>query len=77
TVLTKYAEPKEMAATGKPLYKIANLSTLILRIYITGNQLPTLKLHQQVKVLTDDGKGGFKETNGNISWISDNAEFTP
>ncbi|HSB92966.1 MAG TPA: biotin/lipoyl-binding protein, partial [Flavitalea sp.] len=36
TVLTKYAEPYEMAVIGRPLYKVADLSTIILRAYITG-----------------------------------------
>jgi HlyD family secretion protein len=53
TVLVKYAEANEMTASGKPLYKIADLTTLILRAYITGNQLPQVKLNQKVKVLTD------------------------
>lgn len=77
TVLTKYAEVNEMTANGKPLYKIADLSNMILRAYITGDQLPQVKLDQKVKVLTDDGKGGYKEITGIVSWISDNAEFTP
>lgn len=77
TVLTKYANVFEMASIGKPLYKIADLSTILLRVYITGNQLPKVKLNQKVKVLTDDGKGGYKETFGTISWINDKAEFTP
>ena len=77
TVLTKYAEVDEMTATGKPLYKIADLSTIILRVYITGNQLSQVKLNQQVKVLTDDGKGAYRETTGTVTWISDKAEFTP
>lgn len=77
TVLSKFAEVNEMTATGKPLYKIANLSNIILRVYITGNQLPQVKLNQQVKVHTDDGKGGQKETAGIITWINDKAEFTP
>lgn len=77
TVLAKYAETNEMTATGKPLYKIADLSNIILRAYITGNQLPQVKLNQKVKVLTDDGKGGFNETEGTITWINDKAEFTP
>lgn len=77
TVLTKYAEANEMAAPGKPLYKIADLSTIILRAYITGNQLPLVKLNQKVKVLTDDGAGKYKEAEGIISWINDKAEFTP
>lgn len=77
TVLTKYAEVNEMASVGKPLYKIADLSNLILRVYISGDQLPLIKLNQQVKVFTDDGNGGFKETQGTITWINDKAEFTP
>jgi len=59
------------------LYKIADLRTIILRAYITGNQLPAIKLNQKVKVYTDDGKGGYKETDGVVTWISDKAEFTP
>ncbi len=77
TVLTKYADANEFTATGKALYKIADLSTMKLRAYITGNQLAQVKLNQSVKVLVDDGKGAYKELKGNISWISDKAEFTP
>jgi HlyD family secretion protein len=76
-VLTKYAEPNELTSIGKPLYKIADLSTMILRAYVTGNQLPRLKLNQKVKVSTDDGNGGLATTDGTITWISDKAEFTP
>ncbi len=77
TVLTKYADENEFTATGKALYKIADLSTMKLRAYITGNQLAQVKLNQQVKVLVDDGKSGYKEMKGVITWISDKAEFTP
>ncbi|WP_118196579.1 HlyD family secretion protein [Albibacterium indicum] len=77
TILTQYAEVNEMTATGKPLYKIADLSSIFLRAYISGNQLPKLKLNQNVTVLTDDGDGGFKETEGSVVWINDKAEFTP
>ena len=76
-VLTKYAEQNELTSIGKPLYKIADLSTMILRAYVTGNQLAQLKLNQNVSVLTDDGKGGLKSATGTITWISDKAEFTP
>ncbi|HZV68730.1 MAG TPA: efflux RND transporter periplasmic adaptor subunit [Saprospiraceae bacterium] len=77
TVITKYAEANEMAVQGKPLYKIADLSSLIFRAYITANQLPQITLNQKVNVLTDDGQGQYKETEGIITWISDKAEFTP
>ncbi|MFL9482898.1 HlyD family secretion protein [Chitinophagaceae bacterium LWZ2-11] len=77
TVLTKYAETNEMAVTNKPLYKIADLSTLTLRAYVSGDQLSTLKLNQKVKVLIDAPDGKYKEYEGIIQMISDKAEFTP
>jgi HlyD family secretion protein len=76
-VLTKYAERFEMAALARPLYKIADVSTMILRAYITGDQLQEVKIGQKVKVYTDDGKGEFKQTEGVITWINEKAEFTP
>ncbi|WP_336516930.1 HlyD family secretion protein [Pollutibacter soli] len=77
TVLTQYAFTGELANIGKPLYKIANLDTIILRAYISGNQLAQVKLGQKVNVKSDDGKGGFKPYNGIIYWVSSKAEFTP
>jgi HlyD family secretion protein len=77
TVLTKYAEVNEMAMNGKPLYKIADLSEVILRAYVTGDQLPSLKLNQLVTVLVDAGDEKQKSYAGVIQWISDKAEFTP
>ncbi|MGE5106030.1 MAG: HlyD family secretion protein [Sphingobacteriales bacterium] len=77
TVITKYAEPGEITASGKALYKIADLSTLNLRAYITGDLLSQVKLNQQVKVMIDDGADKYKEYPGIITWISDKAEFTP
>lgn len=77
TVLTKYAESKEMTTTGKALYKIADLSELYLRAYVSGAQLSQIKLNQNVKVFTDDGAKNLKEYAGTIIWISDKAEFTP
>ena len=77
TVITKYAEEGEMTSSGKALYKIADLSTMTLRAYITGTQLSQVKLGQPVKVLVDDGASKYKEFPGTITWISEKAEFTP
>jgi HlyD family secretion protein len=77
TVITKYAEAGEMTAAGKALYKIADLSVMTLRAYITGDQLSQIKLNQQVQVLVDSGAKNYRTYNGTISWISDKAEFTP
>lgn len=77
TVLVNYALKGEMQTIGKPLYKIADISTLDLRAYITGTQLPQVKLGQKVKVRIDQGEKGFKEYPGTITWISDKSEFSP
>jgi HlyD family secretion protein len=77
TVLTKYAFAGEMATLGKPLYRIADTDTLNLRAYITGTQLPQVKVDQPVTVRIDNGEKGFKEYPGTISWISTKSEFTP
>ncbi len=77
TVLSKYAETFEMLSPGKPLYKIANLESLILRAYITGDQFASIKLGQKVKVFIDASAKEYKEYEGTIEWISNKAEFTP
>lgn len=77
TVLTRYALEGEMTTVGKALYKIANLDTLLLRAYITGTQLPQVKLGQTVTVRIDAGNKNYKQYPGTISWISDKSEFTP
>ena len=76
TVLTKYAEPNEITSYGKPLYKIADLSEMTLRVYFSETQLASIKVGQEVTVNIDD-KDGTKSYKGTISWISAAAEFTP
>ncbi|AWM15250.1 HlyD family secretion protein [Flavobacterium sediminis] len=76
TVLAKYVEPGEVTAFGKPLYKIADVSQLTLRVYVGEKQLPQLKIGQKVNVKIDV-EDGMKDYSGTISWIASNAEFTP
>lgn len=77
TVLTRYAKQDEITSAGKALYKIANLSEMTLRAYVSGDQLGEIKLGQKVKVFVDKGDGDQKEMNGEIYWVSPKAEFTP
>ena len=76
-VLTKYAMDGEFTSMGRPLYKLADLSEMTLRAYITGNQLPSVNTGQTVTVLVDDGPDNQKELSGTVTWVSDKAEFTP
>jgi HlyD family secretion protein len=76
TVLTKYAEPNEITAFGKPLYKIADLNTMQLRVYISETQLAAIKIGQEVTIKID-AEDTMKSYKGVISWIASEAEFTP
>ena len=77
TVLVKYSEMGEVAAPGKALFKIADTSNMILRAYVTNDQLSRLKINQKVKVYCDSEKKDMKEYEGTLAWISDKSEFTP
>ncbi|HLO42900.1 MAG TPA: HlyD family efflux transporter periplasmic adaptor subunit [Leadbetterella sp.] len=77
TVLVKFAEANEVTAMGKPLYKIADMENMVLRAYITGDQLAKIKTNQTVKVFVDKGKDEYKELSGVVEWIASKAEFTP
>lgn len=76
-VLTKIAEPGEVAGFGAPLYRIANLDTLILRAYASGGQLSAIKIGQKVEVKVDVPGGASAPVQGVITWISNQSEFTP
>ncbi len=77
TVLEKYVQESEIAAMGKALYKIARLDEIDLRVYISGAQLPSIKIGQKVTVLVDQNAKTNQEFEGKVIWISDQAEFTP
>ena len=75
-VLTKLARKNELVAPGKPLYKIADMSDMYLKAYVSEPQLATIKEGQQVSV-TIDFQDSTKTFPGNITWISAESEFTP
>ena len=77
TILAKYAESGEITTMGKAIYKVADMSEMTLRAYITGDQLGQIKINQPVKVLIDDGKDKYRELQGTLFWVSEKAEFTP
>ncbi len=76
-ILETYAKQGELTAPGKPLYKMASLDTLTLKIYISGAQLPGVKIGQRVEVLIDKNENENQSLTGTVTWISPEAEFTP
>jgi len=77
TVINKFAEKGELVAPGKSLYKVAALDEMELKVYISGAQLPHVKIGQKVEVLIDESKTENRQLTGTVSWVADDAEFTP
>ena len=77
TVLTTYVAAGEVARTGQPLYRIADLRTMDVRAYITGSQLATTRVGQRARVSVDAGPDKRNSFDGTVTWISSDAEFTP
>lgn len=77
TVLTTYSRAGEVVQPGQPLYKIADLDTLVLRAYVSESQLSSVRIGQQVQVHVDRGKGELLSLPGRVTWVSPQAEFTP
>lgn len=77
TVLETYLENGELATPGKPVLKLADLSNLELKVYVSGAQLSKVKLGNDVKVLIDADAKEMQSLTGKIIWISSESEFTP
>lgn len=77
TVLAKYAEKGETATSGKPLFSIADTDHLYVRAYFSTEQLAGLRTGDTVKVIPDDGSAKPAVYTGTVTWISEEAEFTP
>jgi len=77
TVLTSYVKAGEVVQAGQPLYRVANLTSMEVRAYVTEPQLSTIRLGQEAQVSIDSGSGPRQTVSGSISWISSRAEFTP
>ncbi|MDE7389085.1 MAG: HlyD family efflux transporter periplasmic adaptor subunit [Muribaculaceae bacterium] len=77
TVTERYAQPGEVAQPGRPLVRIADLSSIYLRAYITSAKLSDVELGQSVTVIADFGGGIRHEYPGKIVAIASESEFTP
>jgi HlyD family secretion protein len=77
TVLELYLREGELAAPGKAIFKMANLNEMILRVFISGDQLSSVKTGDSIFVRIDGADNNIKEFTGEIIWISSEAEFTP
>ncbi len=77
TILETYVEQGELATPGKALFKIASLDELTLKVYVSGAQLPNVKIGQLVNVFIDKSETENQTLSGTVTWVSSEAEFTP
>ena len=77
TVINKLTEPSEIVGFGTPLYTIADMSKLMLRAYTDAITLQGVKLGDIVTVKVDGQDGAMNKREGAVTWIANEAEFTP
>lgn len=74
-VTEKFVEIGELIGTGKPLVKVAKLDTVWVKVYLPPEDLTKISLGGHAQIDPEDGRQ--KPLDGMVSWISDEAEFTP
>lgn len=77
TVLKKYIEPNELAYQGKPLFKMADINNMSIKVYVSEDMLSGIHLGQEAEIHIDSENGKEKVIQGTVQWISEKAEFTP
>ncbi|MCD4769770.1 MAG: HlyD family efflux transporter periplasmic adaptor subunit [Bacteroidales bacterium] len=77
TVIQKYGEEGEITTAGRPVVKIADLTVMKLKVYVSGAMLYDIKIGENCKARIDKGKDEYKTFDGAITKISNKAEFTP
>lgn len=75
TLLARNLEVGDLAAAGGVVMTIGQLDTLNLTVYLPENQYGQIKVGQQVEIKVDSFPG--KTFIGSVSWIADEAEYTP
>jgi HlyD family secretion protein len=77
TAITKYIDKYEIAGMGHPIIRVADLSRMNLKVYVTEDQLSSIQLGDSCAVYIDDDEHELKKYRGKIIWISAESEFTP
>lgn len=75
TILTRALEPGEVAAPGRAALRLADLTSLELRIYLEAGELERARAGQELAVRVDALPG--ERLSGTVAWVADEAEFTP
>ncbi len=74
-VTDKFIEVGELVNMGAPLIKIANLDTVLVKVYLPASDLTQIKLGDKAEIDPEDESS--QPLTGTVIWISPEAEFTP
>lgn len=74
-ITKRFVESGELAGIGSALYRLSDLSTMDITIYVTEKDLPKIQLNQKAFVTIDAFPE--KKYEGKVVFISSIAEFTP
>ena len=75
TILTKAVEAGEVVTAGRPLVLLGDLDHPWIKVYVTETEVGKVKLGAPALVLVDSfPQQPFR---GTVTWIADQAEFTP
>lgn len=74
-VVTRFVRAGEWVSVGKSLLRIARLDTVWVKVYVPASDLTRVGAGRRAIVDPEDGSG--RTLTGTVSWIADEAEFTP
>lgn len=77
TLTERYAEVGELAVAARPLFKLIDMRSLYVRVYVTSAQLSRIAVGQKASVSVDFGGEHTETYGGHVSWVASSAEFTP
>lgn len=77
TVAALYVHLHEFVEAGYPIYKLSDLQHMYVDAWLEGRDLARIALGDAVEVKVDAGDGALRTVPGRITFISDEAEFTP
>ena len=77
TVTALYVHLHEFVEAGYPIYKLSDLQHMYVDAWLEGKDIARIALGDAVDVKVDAEGGALRTVPGRISFISDEAEFTP
>lgn len=74
-ILVRQAELGEVVSPGTPIFTLADIDHVWLRVYVNETDVGRIRLGEPAIVTTDNYPG--KRYRGRVSFIAEQAEFTP